>query len=362
MQLPKNEVFPIKPLPLDKVTNMSSAELISKLEAGELSLLKSFRIGPVRFLKSHPSRSRISAYISWTFGLFTMKYIVGPICRFVLFCVLFELGGTGAKDEKYWYNKRKKGVKVGRFFFPDIVIGETEVENADKTGLVVGFNHPTLHEILGLITWSLDRFPSRRNNFPTNLPWYESICTRSPAIRGLGIWITPLITQSTFGKLEKIHEGDPETIAAISRVSKILVNQYFQTAADFERTGDNTFSAPSATRQATIFPNHLTYRKDQRLLPAMSGLLFYIARANRERDPQVMFLPITAIPPMVRIKRLAGLKPFRRYELIIGRGFSMEEARKLGRELDYAFLTRLTENAPEELWYPPLEIDREIKT
>ncbi len=350
----------MKAFPLDSISTMSSTELITKLENGEMSLLKSFSVNHMRFLKRmivgpRPAWSQISGLLSWTLGLFVMNYIVGPICRFVLWCVL--LGGGAPKDENYWKKKRVKAVRVVRFFFPDQVLGTTpDIENQ---GLIVGFNHPTLHEILSLIAWALDRFPKRRNNYPTNLPWYESICTCAPTLKKLGICITPLITQSTFKKLEKVHQGDEKMIGAISKVSELLLSHYFSVAIDFERSGDNTFAAPSSTRQVTIFPKGAAFHKDPgavKLLPAMSGLMFRIARAGGDRKPEAIFLPVTVIPPKLRIKWLKGLKPFSRYSLIIGRGFSMEEAKKLGRGIDYAFLKRLAENAPEELWYPKPDI------
>jgi len=321
-----------------------------------MSLLKSFRANRMRFLKRlvvgpRPTWRQISGLITWTLGIFAMKYIVGPICRFILWCIL--LGDKGPKDEKYWRKKRAKVVRVVRCFFPDYVLGT--IPDVDNQGLILGFNHPTLHEILSLIAWSLDQFPERRNNFPTNLPWYESICTCAPVLKKLGVCITPLITRSTFNKLEKIHQGDEKTIGVIAKVREILLNYYFSVAIDFERAGDNTFAAPASSRQVTIFPSIADFHKDPgavRLPPVMSGLMFRIARASRDRKPEVIFLPITVILPRFRIKWLKGLKPFRRYCLIIGKGFSMEEARELGRGIDYAFLERLTENAPEELWYP----------
>jgi len=349
-------VFPIKAFPLDAISTLSSAELIGKLERGEMSLLKSFRVDRGHFLRRAAAGPRsawreIRGLFTWYLSLYMMKWIVGPACRFMLWCIL--LGDRGVEGAEYWRRKRAKAVRVVRFFFPDNVTGDTS--SITDQGLIVGFNHPTLHEILSLIAWSLERFPDRRNNFPVNLPWYESICTVAPAMGKLGVCITPLITPSTFGKLEKIHRGDEAMVGAITEVRDIFVNFYFSTAIDFERAGDNTFAAPSSGRQVTIFPGAAAFNRDpeaMRLLPAMSGLMLWIARANRDRKPEVIFLPVTVIPPRVRIRSLRGLKPFRKYQLAVGRGFTMEEARALGRGIDYAFLQRLTENAPEELWFP----------
>ena len=289
-----------------------------------------------------------------------MKFIVGPACRFTLWCILLgnkSNAPTGDKcnpHDAYWQQKRTKTVRTVRRLFPDKVVNAA-APIEDGKGLIVGFNHPSLHEVLSLIVWSLEQFPDRRNNFPTNLPWYESLCRRANDLRNIGVCITPLITQSTFNKLVRIHEGNEKARDAISKVSEALLSHYFSVAIDFERTGDNTFSAPSAGRLTTIFPDSATFYGQPgavKLLPAMSSLMFRIERANRAKRANVVFLPVTIVPPGFRAKWVNGLKLFRRYTIIVGEGFSMEEARELGRGIDHAFLKRLTENAPVEMWYP----------
>ena len=326
----------MRALTLEELKDISAPELIAGLENGEISLIKSFSSSPLQNM-----RGRFMDLFAWSLGLLAMKLLVGPACRFVLWCIL--QGGSGPQDEEYWRKKKEKAVRVGRLFFPDEMQGE--VEDVANKALIVGFNHPTLHEVMGLIGWSLKNFPTRRNNFPTNLPWYESVCQMSPQLRNLGIYITPLITQNTFNKLEKIHSGNEEMLDTIKHVSKLLLNNYFDLAIDFERSGDNIFAAPSAARQRSIFPPN-----DARPLPVMSGLLYKIARANRDRKPDLIFLPITVIP-LARLGALRGLRILRRYKFIIGRGFTLEQARKLGRSFDTAFLKRIAENAPKELWY-----------
>ena len=332
-----------------------------------MSLVKSFRARFARnlFDGAHVAWRQVYALIVWTLGCFAMTYVVGPVCKMVLWGVF---RGDGNRDDpQYLLEKRAKVVRILRRIFPDEFSGAGP--GAENKGLIVGFNHPTLHEVFGLVAWTLGNYPERRNNFPTNLPWYESICTCKPFLHKLGVHITPMITQSTFGRLEKIHADDAEAIETITYVRDSLLNFYFTVAIDFERSGDNTFAAPSTTRQATIFPHTATDKRAEggtaisgtatggtatngaKLLPVMSSLMFRITRANRNRAPEVVFLPITVIPPKTQIKRMRGLKPFRRFHMIFGRGFSFEEAKKMGRSIDHIFLERLAENAPEELIY-----------
>jgi len=243
----------IKTLSLDEIIEMTPAELIAGLERGALSLYKLFRADRARLIQRviedpRTAPRRIVSYIVWTLGHAAMKYVVGPLCRFILWCVF--LGDKGSGDEAYWRMKRAKLVRVVRFLFPDQVRGEppaqtpAQTSGEDGRGLIVGFNHPTLHEVFGLISWSLNRFPDRINNFPTNLPWYESICTCAPLMKKVGVHITPLITQSSFKKLERIHWGDEKMIGYIQKVREMLLIHYFNIAISYERSGDNTFSAP----------------------------------------------------------------------------------------------------------------------
>ncbi|MCL1986607.1 MAG: hypothetical protein FWG64_01355 [Firmicutes bacterium] len=327
-------------------------KLVEKLENGELSILQMFGVsyfGAIKRLLKNPTKAeklRFSAVSSWKLQLFVMNWLVGPMCRFLLWCILV---GDNKKSENYWQKKRQKAVKLGHILFPDKIQGT--ITATESQGLIVGFNHPTLHEILSLITWSLENFPNKRNNFPTNLPWYESVCTCADSLRNLGICIAPLITQGTFAKLEKIHEGDSETIKAMAKISNILLNNYLTIATEFDICGDNTFSAPSGTRQATIFANKAAFDNDNiKLLPVMSSLALKIARANKTSTS--IFLPITVIPPKFWLKNMRGLRLLNSYQLVIGKGFSVDEVKTLGRKIDYAFLQRIAENAPKRLIYP----------
>ena len=362
---------------MDKMTKMTKmakieeilatppSELVAKLESGELSILKLFGVSyfsAIKKLLKNPTKAeriRFAAIFSWKLQLFIMDWLVGPMCRFLLWCVL--VGGNGGNgnngnnkstaDETYWQAKRQKAVRLGHFLFPDKIQGT--ITTADKQGLIVGFNHPTLHEILSLITWSLENFPTKRNNFPTNLPWYESVCTCAENLRKIGICIAPLITQGTFAKLEKIHSDEPETVTAISKIANILLNHYLTIATEFDLNGDNTFSAPSGTRQATIFTSKASFDGENiKLLPVMSSLALKIARANKTNPPNSIFLPITVIPPKFWLKNIRGLRLLNSYNLIIGNGFSIDEVKSLGRKIDYAFLRRIADNAPERLAYP----------
>ena len=331
---------------------MGPTELIAGLENGDMSLIKSFRAHFIRgaFAGPRPSLNRVTGLVIWSLGFMAMTYIVGPVCRLVLRLAL--IGDKNLDGAAYWVKKRAKIVRVLRFIFPDRTRGAAP--EADKKGLIVGFNHPSLHEVFGLVAWSLDTYPGKRNNFPTNLPWYESICTCAPLLNKLGIYITPMITKSTFNRLDRIHRGDDEAVGVISQVRENLLNYYFSVAVEFERTGDNTFAAPSTTRQPTVYPRAAEAGGDNnqtRLLPVMSSLMYRIARANKDRAPDAVFIPITVIPPKIRVKRLRGIKVFRRYDLIINDGFSMEEAKRLGRGIDRAFLDKLAESAPDELKY-----------
>ena len=309
----------MKTLTLAEIEQLSARELIEGLESGKFSLLKSLGATRLRL---------------------AMKPI-GWACRFVLWLVL--LGG-GNKTQKDWRQKRAKAARIVKFFFPDSFEGEV----ADAQALVVGFNHPTLHEILSLVAWSLERFPDRHNNFPTNLPWYESICTCAGTLRKISIHITPLITPSTLGKLKIVCADNPAAINVIEGIQKSFTNRYAELAVEFARAGHNTFAAPSTTRQATIFASQADFAGtpgEKRPPRAMTFLLYYLKRSSAS----LTFLPVLVLPPA---KYSTRLNVFRRYHLVVKTGFPMSEAWACRKDFDHAFLLRLAESAPPELIYP----------
>jgi len=311
-------------MPPAELAALSSEEIIEKLESGQISLLKSFGADEIRD---------------------EMKK-VGKVCRSVL-RLIFLTSRFHSKSKRYWQRIRLRAASLISFFFP-YTINDSNLET-NSNGLIIGFNHLALHEILSLIAFALKKFNTRRNNFPTNLPWYESICTKSSKLRSIGIYMMPLITPSTSNLIRRLQQ-DEEVLRCMEKVKEKLLQHYINKAVEFSKSGDNTFAAPSATRQATIFPSldaYQNYEKRTNLYPVMGMLKLHIKRYAKEA--KVDFVPITVMPQSRQHSR--GLDLFKRYALIIGRTISIEEATNI-RNFDHEFLKRIAENAPEYLWHP----------
>jgi hypothetical protein len=265
---------------------------------------------------------------------------VGWLCRFAVWLIFL-----GYKPTEPPLKRRKIAYKVVHFFLPDVYIGE---QPKAPNGIIIGFNHPTLHEILSLIAWALHHYPERENCFPVNLPWYECLSPVTTKLRRLGVHITPLITQSTHQKIAKICQNDPETMDAADYVRRRFLDRYTSLASEFLAASNNVFVAPSSTRQATIFPDRALYEKSPttaKLLPTMSYLMY------KTKNIDAIFLPITVIPPR---RHTRGLNIFRRYRFITGQETTMATARAQARakNFEHYFLSAIAKNAPANLHYP----------
>ena len=80
-------------------------------------------------------------------------------------------------------------------------------------GLVIGFNHPSLGEILRLIGLVSKYYPNDVYLFPVNLPWYEALCPVLEKMEEAGFYLTPIVTPSTRQKIEQVAGKDALKIA-----------------------------------------------------------------------------------------------------------------------------------------------------
>ena len=325
-------------LPQDSSFSLDTKELIAKLETGQFSLLQTFGAG----------------------SLLTEMKTVGRLCRiaidviFVLHRVIFPIYTLTRivcrrQSSSSTVMRRKLASWLVRRFFPDRYIGE--IPQPTEGVMVVGFNHPTLHEILSLIAWALKNFPERENCFPVNLPWYECLARRANQLSTLGIHITPIITESTYEKIKNICK-DQASMDIVSTIRQNFFRHYGSLAGDFARDNNNVFAAPSATRQSTIFPSREAYENCPIKTPipsTMTVLALSIKRKNKSKTG--IFLPVTIIPSP---RHNLGLNLFRVYEIRTGTPIPMSTVNVLAKNktLEDFFLHKLTEQAPKELWYP----------
>jgi hypothetical protein len=316
-------IFMKKFCPRD-LAEMSTEDLIRSMHDGELSILNTFRAVRLR-LSMQP---------------------IGFICRFILWLIL----GNRPADRRNELSRKKHLIcRVLKIIFP---FRESGIQPPLTGSLVIGFNHPTLHEILSLIAWALDHFPDRSYNFPVNLPWYESLATSTAALQSLGIYITPLITPKTLGKIVRIRPGlDAADNQILLNIQKKFLDHYMKVAAQFALAGDHTFTAPSATRQATIFASRAAFRQESTIkLPPVMSLMYYSILRTKQL-PVAHFLPISVLPPR---RHTPGLNLFRKYLIVVNRPISFVDAASKIREkvFDHYFLKEIARPVPSRLWYP----------
>ncbi|MBQ9180714.1 hypothetical protein IJ135_01295 [Candidatus Saccharibacteria bacterium] len=273
---------------------------------------------------------------------------VGKACNAAINYFLGSTGTDADGVEAHNLRARQKLVKVLSKITPGSYEGFPE---DSESGLVIGFNHPSLGEIARIMTMKIDIMGVRPMLFPVNLPWYEALATDYDRICRLGIIITPTITPSTWAKMN-LKKGTP-TFEAGSRLKREFKELYTNLSHDTVKSGGVIFVAPSATRQQTVFKDEDVYHKKSPIIPTMSILMESLFR---DKDMHCDFLPMAILPPEHCKK---GLNFFKPYKLIPGEIFTAAEIRKnyykkdqdKNLDFDYEFHKRIAEKLPKKFWY-----------
>lgn len=273
---------------------------------------------------------------------------VGKICNAA---ANYFINSTGPKNnhEKHMKAAHKKIVRLLKKFAPGDYSG---VPRNIENGLVIGFNHPSLGEIMRLAMMKFDIMGDKPMYFPVNLPWYEALAPNYERLKDLGIIITPTITPATWRKIG-LKEGT-KTYEAANRIKREFRDMYTNLSREAMKNGGVIFVAPSATRQATVFKTEEVYRKEEPIIPTMSVLALKLYA-----DPEIKcdFLPLAILPPK-DYKR--GLNFRKKYRLIPGEIMTAEEIRKKYfktknperlDDFDWDFHQRIAEKLPKKFWY-----------
>ena len=273
---------------------------------------------------------------------------VGIVCNAA---IDYVLNTTGPKNdpEKHIKNAREKLIKRLRKIAPGKYEGFPK-DSAD--GLVVGFNHPSLGEIIRILLMKIDVMGDKPMLFPVNLPWYESIAKDYDRIKSLGIIITPIITPSTWKKLN-LRKGTPEYEIG-NKLKRDFRNFYTELSKETIKNGGVIFVAPSAGRQEKVFKNKDVYNKKEPIIPTMSVLALELYQ-----DPKMNcdFLPMGIIPPRNGNRKL---NLFKTYTLIPGKLMTASEIRKKYfktknptrlENFDWDFHNEIAKLLPEEFKY-----------
>ena len=225
-----------------------------------------------------------------------------------------------------------------------------ELDRDDKMpentgGLIIGFNHPSLGEILRLIALISKEYPENNYLFPVNLPWYESLCPVIDKMKEAGFYLTPIVTPSTKQKIENTAGKEMLNIATSIGTGFNMV--YMNLCKKFAKAKDIIIVAPSATRQATVFKTDAELCKRTRIEPQTMSLLVQTISREVKKSDELKFLPIAVVPPTTG-KR--GLNLGYEYKFGICKPFGFLEAIELskekyapcnGRKFDFDFLGRI---------------------
>ena len=291
----------MRELSLSEIRNLSTSELVDGLRKQEYSLLQSLGFRKLR------------AEMNFT----------GLICRMIITLTglrkEFKSSPNGVKLNS---RARKRTERLLHFAAPARINGEFPTP---ASGMVVGFNHPSLGEILRFIYICMTVYRDKRNLFPVNLPWYEALMPIVGELETLGIYIMPVITPSTRDKMARVA-GD-ETMEVVFRLSSAMNTLYLSKCAEFIKNQDNIWLAPSATRRRFVFDTRACVNGEEEIKPQTMTLL--AIQLKRSGVTECDFLPV-GVSPCFNFRR--GLNLFRRYTLIPSDIIPFDEVVDLARE------------------------------
>ncbi len=285
-------------LSLEEIRQSNTKDLIEGLRSCKFSLLSSMGFRKMR----------------------AEMWLTGLICRLIVFLTGLHGAVKRAGPNSLKMNAKPKR-KTARFLSAMTPVDLYGVFPHPHCGMVVGFNHPSLGEILRMIYVCVVEYRYQPNLFPVNLPWYEALMPIVHDLEALGIYIMPIITPSTREKMAK--KADSNIMELVDILSKGFNYLCLQKCVDFIREGDNVWLAPSATRQASVFKTIEMFRGEEAIKPQTMTLL--ATALMLAKIEECVFLPIAVVPPL---KNGRGLNLLRTYRIKAGELISMQTARE----------------------------------
>lgn len=265
---------------IEHIANSNSKQVANALRAGNYSLLESFGC--------HKMRKEMR--------------LVGFVCRVILW---ISERRARRRSGEFGKNLRLQIASLLNWGAPSKILGVFPQPNR---GLVFGFNHPTLGEIIRLIAVCLSEYPNRKYLFPVNIAWYEELAPVAERMEAFGLYITPTITPSTREKMSKII--DAEKMSIIDKLARDFNYDYLAGCNKFIAENNVIMIAPSATRQATVFKTSKQYCGSEKIEPpTMTLIAMSLEKANVLDN--CFFVPIAIIPPDKYSRRLNLFKTYK---------------------------------------------------
>lgn len=213
-----------------------------------------------------------------------------------------------------------------------------------KGGLIIGFNHPSLGEIVRIVIMLTDKLsPDTEIVFPVKLTYYEILEPFRRQFRQMfGVELMPIITPKLYADMIELR---PEYETDILRTEKKLQHNYLNKVYYVLRKNGAVIVAPAARRHDHIFTCGEQIAGCESITPQTMSLLELAI--HQEQIDNCWFVPMLVIPPT---KGNNWLNPGLEYGFVFGQPFAEPEAYTLaktkctrckGREFERIFLTRI---------------------
>lgn len=163
-----------------------------------------------------------------------------------------------------------------------------------ESGFVIGFNHPSLGEIIRLMGICMLTYPDNDYLFPVNVVWYEALAPIIPRLSNFGFTLMPVITPSARQTLLK-HSKKIAARVQVNRLARGFANTYMDRSAEFVNDGQIVLVAPSATRKAHLYPNEKVAKGQAPIEPQTMTLL--AMRLIKEKVEHFAFIPVAVVAP-----------------------------------------------------------------
>lgn len=217
-------------------------------------------------------------------------------------------------------------------------------------GLVIGFNHPSLGEIVRIVIMLTEKLSADKEIvFPVKLTYYEILEPFKVQLgRMFGVQLMPIITPKLYTDMIELR---PEYTREILAAEKKLQSEYLNKVYYVLRRGGAIIVAPAARRHDHIFTCGEQLADCEPITPQTMSLLEMAI--HKEQIQDVSFVPMLVIPPE---DGNDWLNPHLCYGFVFGEPFTEEEAYNLaktkckrckGREFERIFLTRIANLTPD---------------
>ena len=286
---------------IEEISQRQPRELIGDLAAARFSLLRSFGCGALNFA----------------------NFWVRLACHFFISIAKRRALRMRKKDPSIDETDAHK-YSLCRIFHrgaPSVILGDTDFPNAEY-GLVIGFNHPSLGEIIRLMYLCMAYYPERNYLFPVNLIWYEALVPVIGELKQYGFTLMPIITASAKRRLMK-HARTTEARAQINILTRSFDGAYADRCVDFVKNGQIVLVAPSTTRKSYLYESaDVAEGKKPISPPTMTMLALKLIKANIEK---FAFVPVAVLLPEDASR---GLNLLSEYKFVICCGIEAETVRR----------------------------------